>query len=147
MSDADGPIIKNAEISDASGPTMAHQMSDADGPIIKNAEIIDAEGAAITHLMTDADGPVMKRFLETTHAKLPAPANPLSTAVKTTQSNHQSTNSVQSESTHRVDTFSIKMAERIAKMKSAQKETLAKMDELDASTNEIQGKLSSKNKK
>ena len=147
ISDADGPTIKKAEISDASGPTIAHQMSDADGPIIKNAEIIDAEGAAITHLMTDADGPVMKRFLETTHAKLPAPANPLSTAVKTTQSNHQSTNSVQSESTHRVDTFSIKMAERIAKMKSAQKETLAKMDELDASTNEIQGKLSSKNKK
>jgi hypothetical protein len=147
MSDANGPIIKNAEISDASGPTISHQMSDANGPIIKNAEISDASGPTIAHQMKDASGPVIKRALETTRAKVPTIPNSLSSAkTNTTNSSDQPDNSTLSDPAHRMDTFSVHMAERIAKMKLEQKETRTKMDDLEANTQEMQGKLTPKGK-
>jgi hypothetical protein len=45
-----------------------------------------------------------------------------------------------------MDTFSVHMAERIAKMKLEQKETRTKMDDLEANTQEMQGKLTPKGK-
>ncbi len=171
MSDSVGPIAKNAEISDASGPTIAHQMSDGigliikkteivdtdgptishqmndgDGPIIKKTEITDADGPTINHQMSDANGPVIKRVLENTIVKLPTIPNPVASITKTDvqSSEHQPENSSVSEPAHRVDTFSVHMAERIAKMKSEQKETKTKMDDLEADTQKMQVKLTKK---
>ena len=146
MSDSVGPIAKNAEISDASGPTIAHQMSDGVGPIIKKTEITDADGPTINHQMSDANGPVIKRVLENTIVKLPTIPNPVASITKTDvqSSEHQPENSSVSEPAHRVDTFSVHMAERIAKMKSEQKETKTKMDDLEADTQKMQVKLSKK---
>jgi hypothetical protein len=146
MNDATGPIIKNAEFNDASGPTIAHQMSDANGPIIKKTEITDADGPTINHQMSDANGPVIKRVLENTIVKLPTIPNPVASITKTDvqSSEHQPENSSVSEPAHRVDTFSVHMAERIAKMKSEQKETKTKMDDLEADTQKMQVKLTKK---
>ena len=149
MSDGVGPIIKKTEIADADGPTIAHQMSDGVGPIIKKTQIADADGPTIAHQMIDANGPEIKRFLENTIVKLPTIPNSLASITKTDvqSSRHQPENSSGTEPAHRVDTFSVHMAERIAKMKSEQKETKAKMDELEANTHEIQEKLTPKGKK
>ena len=146
MSDSVGPIAKNAEISDASGPTIAHQMSDGVGPIIKKTEITDADGPTINHQISDANGPVIKRVLENTIVKLPTIPNPVASITKTDvqSSEHQPENSSVSEPAHRVDTFSVHMAERIAKMKSEQKETKTKMDDLEADTQKMQVKLTKK---
>jgi len=149
MSDGVGPIIKKSEIADADGPTINHQMSDGIGPISKKTEITDADGPTINHQMSDANGPEIKRFLENTIVKAPTIPNSLASITKTDvqSSRHQPENSSGSEPAHRVDTFSVHMAERIAKMKSEQKETKAKMDELEANTHEIQEKLTPKGKK
>jgi len=149
MSDGVGPINKKTEIADADGPTINHQMSDGDGPIIKKTEIADADGPTIAHQMIDANGPEIKRFLENTIVKLPTIPNSLASITKTDvqSSRHQPENSSGTEPAHRVDTFSVHMAERIAKMKSEQKETKAKMDELEANTHEIQEKLTPRGKK
>jgi len=146
MSDGVGPIIRNAEISDATGPTIAHQMSDGDGPIVKKTEIADADGPTINHQMSDANGPVIKRVLENSIVKLPTITNPIASISKTDlqSSGHQAENSSISEPTQRVDTFSVHMAERIAKMKSEQKETKTKMDDLEANTQKMQVKLTKK---
>ena len=146
MSDSVGPIAKNAEISDASGHTIAHQMSDGIGLIIKKTEITDADGPTINHQMSDANGPVIKRVLENTIVKLPTIPNPVASITKTDvqSSEHQPENSSVSEPAHRVDTFSVHMAERIAKMKSEQKETKTKMDDLEADTQKMQVKLTKK---
>jgi len=146
ISDANGPIIKNAEISDAAGPTIAHQMSDGAGPVIKKTEIADANGPTINHQMSDANGPVIKRVLENTIVKVPTIPNPIASITKTDiqSSGHQAENSSISEPTKRVDTFSVHMAERIAKMKSEQKETKTKMDDLEAITQKMQVKLTKK---
>ena len=158
MSDSVGPIAKNAEISDASGPTIAHQMSDGIGLIIKKTEIVDTDGPTISHQMNDGDGPtinhqisdangpVIKRVLENTIVKLPTIPNPVASITKTDvqSSEHQPENSSVSEPAHRVDTFSVHMAERIAKMKSEQKETKTKMDDLEADTQKMQVKLTKK---
>ena len=146
MNDGDGPIIKKTEIVDANGPTIAHQMSEGVGPIIKKTEITDADGPTINHQMTDANGPVIKRVLENTIVKLPTIPNPVASITKTDvqSSEHQPENSSVSEPAHRVDTFSVHMAERIAKMKSEQKETKTKMDDLEADTQKMQVKLTKK---
>jgi hypothetical protein len=146
MSDGDGPIIKKTEIVDANGPTIAHQMSEGVGPIIKKTEITDADGPTINHQMSDANGPVIKRVLENTIVKLPTIPNPVASITKTDvqSSEHQPENSSVSEPAHRVDTFSVHMAERIAKMKSEQKETKTKMDDLEADTQKMQVKLTKK---
>jgi len=146
MSDGVGPIIRNAEISDATGPTIAHQMSDGDGPIVKKTEIADADGPTINHQMSDANGPVIKRVLENSIVKLPTITNPIASISKTDlqSSGHQAENSSISEPTQRVDTFSVHMSERIAKMKSEQKETKTKMDDLEANTQKMQVKLTKK---
>ena len=140
-----GPSI-NHQIHDASGPTIAHQMSDGVGPIIKKTEITDADGPTINHQMSDANGPVIKRVLENTIVKLPTIPNPVASITKTDvqSSEHQPENSSVSEPAHRVDTFSVHMAERIAKMKSEQKETKTKMDDLEADTQKMQVKLTKK---
>ena len=149
MSDGVGPTIKHAEISDANGPSIAHHMSDGVGPTIKHPEISDADGPSIAHHMSDAQGPVIKRALDNTNVKLPTISNPLSSIARTNapKTNHQPENTAPSQPAHQLDTFSIHMAERIAKMKSAQKETKAKMDQLEASTNELQGEPIPKGKK
>jgi hypothetical protein len=149
ITDAIGPSINATEITDADGPTIAHQMSDGVGSIIKKTEIADADGPTIAHQMIDANGPEIKRFLENTIVKLPTIPNSLASITKTDvqSSRHQPENSSGSEPAHRVDTFSVHMAERIAKMKSEQKETKAKMDELEANTHEIQEKLTPRGKK
>ena len=146
MNDGDGPIIKKTEIVDANGPTIAHQMSEGVGPIIKKTEITDADGPTINHQMSDANGPVIKRVLENTIVKLPTIPNPVASITKTDvqSSEHQPENSSVSEPAHRVDTFSVHMAERIAKMKSEQKETKTKMDDLEADTQKMQVKLTKK---
>jgi predicted transcriptional regulator len=146
MSDGDGPIIKKTEIVDANGPTIAHQMSEGVGPIIKKTEITDADGPTINHQMSDANGPVIKRVLENSIVKLPTITNPIASISKTDlqSSGHQAENSSISEPTQRVDTFSVHMAERIAKMKSEQKETKTKMDDLEADTQKMQVKLTKK---
>jgi len=146
MSDGIGLIIKKTEIVDANGPTIAHQMSDGVGPIIKKTEITDADGPTINHQMSDANGPVIKRVLENTIVKLPTIPNPVASITKTDvqSSEHQPENSSVSEPAHRVDTFSVHMAERIAKMKSEQKETKTKMDDLEADTQKMQVKLTKK---
>jgi hypothetical protein len=124
-------------------------MSDGVGPTIKHAEISDADGPSIAHHMSDAQGPVIKRALDNTNVKLPTISTPLSSITRTNapKTNHQPENTVPSQPAHQLDTFSIHMAERIAKMKSAQKETKAKMDQLEASTNELQGEPIPKGKK
>ena len=148
MSDGTGPVIKKSEIVDADGPTISHEMNDATGPIIKNADITDANGPTIAHQMNDATGPIIKRTLENTRAKAPTLNNPLSSITKTEVAGlGQPKTDAQSGQAHRMDTFSVHMAERIAQMKSAQKETMAKMDELEASTNEMQSKPTAKDKK
>ena len=146
MNDGDGPIIKKTEIVDANGPTIAHQMSEGVGPIIKKTEITDADGPTINHQMSDANGPVIKRVLENTIVKLPTIPNPVASITKTDVQSpeHQPENSSVSEPAHRVDTFSVHMAERIAKMKSEQKETKTKMDDLEADTQKMQVKLTKK---
>jgi hypothetical protein len=147
ISDGVGPTIKKTAIANADGPTISHQISDASGPIIKNAEISDASGPTIAHQMNDASGPVIKRTLETTHAKLPTIPNSLFSAkTNTASSSHQPENSSLSDPAHRMDTFSLHMAERIAKMKLEQKETKTKMDDLEANTQEMQSKLTPKGK-
>jgi len=162
ITDAIGPSINATEITDADGPIINHQISDGVGPIIKKTAITDADGPTINHQMSDgvgpiikkteiadANGPEIKRFLENTIVKLPTIPNSLASITKTDvqSSRHQPENSSGSEPAHRVDTFSVHMAERIAKMKSEQKETKAKMDELEANTHEIQEKLTPKGKK
>ncbi|MEY4466363.1 MAG: hypothetical protein RIR21_156 [Pseudomonadota bacterium] len=149
MSDGVGPTIKHAEISDANGPSIAHHMSDGVGPTIKHPEISDADGPSIAHHMSDAQGPVIKRALDNTNVKQPTISTTLSSIARTNapKTNHQPENTAPSQPAHQLDTFSIHMAERIAKMKSAQKETKAKMDQLEASTNELQGEPIPKGKK
>jgi len=131
------------------GPSSQRQITDAIGPSINKTEITDADGPTINHQMSDANGPEIKRFLENTIVKLPTIPNSLASITKTDvqSSRHQPENSSGSEPAHRVDTFSVHMAERIAKMKSEQKESKAKMDELEANTHEIQEKLTPKGKK
>jgi len=149
LSDETGPVIKKTEIVDADGPTISHEMNDATGPIIKNADSTDADGPMIAHQMNDATGPIIKRTLENTRAKAPTLNNPLSSTTKTVDAGlgHQPKTDTQSGQAHRMDTFSVHMAERIAQMKSAQKETMTKMDELEASTNEMQSKPTATGKK
>ena len=147
LMDGEGPSIKKAEISDADGPTIAHQMKDGVGPTIKKTEIVDADGPTISHQMSDGNGPLIKHVVETTRAKLPTIPNALSsTKITATNLSHQPENSPLSEPAHRMDTFSVHMAERIAKMKLEQKETKTKMDDLEAHTQEMQGKLTPKGK-
>ena len=148
MNDGAGPIIRKAEIVDAGGPTIGHQISDGAGPIIKKAEIVDADGPVVSHPIGGTTGPVIKRSLANTSVKLPT-TKPLSSPTKTNlaSSEHQPENTPPTEQAHRVDTFSIHMAERIAKMKSAQKETREKMDELEASTHVMQANPNPKGKK
>ena len=146
ISDADGPTIKNAEISDATGPTIAHQMRDGTGPIIKKTQIADADGPTINHQMSDANGPVINRVLENSIVKLPTITNPIASITKTDlqSSEHQAEKSSVSVPAQRVDTFSVHMADRIAKMKSEQKETKTKMDDLEANSQKMQVKLTKK---
>ena len=146
LSDSEGPSSNRTSIVDADGPTITHQMSDSVGPIIKKTEITDADGPTINHQMSDANGPVIKRVLENTIVKLPTIPNPVASITKTDvqSSEHQPENSSVSEPAHRVDTFSVHMAERIAKMKSEQKETKTKMDDLEADTQKMQVKLTKK---
>ena len=146
LSDSEGRSSNRTSIVDADGPTITHQMSDSVGPIAKNAEISDASGPTIAHQMSDANGPVIKRVLENTIVKLPTIPNPVASITKTDvlSSEHQPENSSVSEPAHRVDTFSVHMAERIAKMKSEQKETKTKMDDLEADTQKMQVKLTKK---
>ena len=146
LSDSEGPSSNRTSIVDADGLTITHQMSDSVGPIVKNAEITDADGPTINHQMSDANGPVIKRVLENTIVKLPTIPNPVASITKTDvqSSEHQPENSSVSEPAHRVDTFSVHMAERIAKMKSEQKETKTKMDDLEADTQKMQVKLTKK---
>ncbi len=148
MNDGAGPIIRKAEIVDAGGPTIGHQISDGAGPIIKKAEIVDADGPVVSHPIGGTTGPVIKRSLANTSVKLPT-TKPLSSPTKTNlaSSEHQPENTPPTEQAHRVDTFSIQMAQRIAKMKSAQKETREKMDELEASTHVMQANPNPKGKK
>jgi hypothetical protein len=96
--------------------------------------------------MRDATGPVIKRAFENTLVKLPTIRNPPRSITQTndTSSNHQRENTAHPEKTSRAHTFSINLAERIAKIKSAQKETRAKMDELEANTQVMQGKTTPK---
>ncbi len=149
LMDDDGPSNNHAEISDADGPSIAHHMSDGVGPTIKHPEISDADGPSIAHHMSDAQGPVIKRALDNTNVKQPTISTTLSSIARTNapKTNHQPENTAPSQPAHQLDTFSIHMAERIAKMKSAQKETKAKMDQLEASTNELQGEPIPKGKK
>ena len=144
--DSEGPSINRTEIADADGPTITHHMSDGIGPIIKKTEIADADGPTINHQMSDANGPVIKQVLENTIVKLPTSPNPIASITKTDvqSSEHQPENSSASEPAHRVDTFSVHMAERIAKMKSEQKEIKTKMDDLEANTQKMQVKLTKK---
>jgi hypothetical protein len=146
ISDSDGPTIKNAEISDATGPTIAHQMRDGTGPIIKKTQIADADGPTINHQMSDANGPVINRVLENSIVKLPTITNPIASITKTDlqSSEHQAEKSSVSVPAQRVDTFSVHMADRIAKMKSEQKETKTKMDDLEANSQKMQVKLTKK---
>jgi len=143
-----GPSIHH-QINDTNGPTIANEMRDSAGPIIKKTELVDVNGPIITHHMSDAIGSVINRNLENTRVNLPTIPNPLGSITKASDanSNHQAENSTLLEQAHRMDTFSIHMAERIAKMKSAQKETREKMDELEANTNHIQVKPTPKGKK
>jgi hypothetical protein len=147
MSDGTGPVIKKPEIVDANGPTISNEMNEATGPIIKNEDIKDADGPAIARQMNDATGPIIKRTLENTRAQVPTLNNPLSSTTQTEVAGlgHQPKTDTQSEQAQ--GTFSVHMAERIAQMKSAQKETMAKMDELEASTNEMQSKPTATGKK
>jgi hypothetical protein len=158
LMDSEGPSINRTEIADADGPTITHHMSDGIGPIIKKTEIADADGPTINHQMndangptinhqmSDANGPVIKQVLENTIVKLPTSPNPIASITKTDvqSSEHQPENSSASEPAHRVDTFSVHMAERIAKMKSEQKEIKTKMDDLEANTQKMQVKLTKK---
>jgi hypothetical protein len=146
MSDGTGPTIKKTEIVDAGGPTIAHPINDGDGPIIKKTEIVDADGPTSTQRMSDGTGPVIKRSLENTSVKLPNIPYSLKSISKSndTNSTHQPESDTPSEPAQRVDTFSIHMAERIAKMKSEQKETKTKMDDLEAITQKMQVKLTKK---
>ena len=146
LSDSEGRSSNRTSIVDADGPTITHQMSDGIGLIIKKTEITDADGPTINHQMSDTNGPVIKRVLENTIVKLPTIPNPVASITKTDvqSSEHQPENSSVSEPAHRVDTFSVHMAERIAKMKSEQKETKTKMDDLEADTQKMQVKLTKK---
>jgi hypothetical protein len=146
ISDNEGPTINRTEIVDAAGPSIAHQMNDAKGPVIKKTEIVDAADPTTAHQMRDATGPVIKRTLDNTFVKLPTlPNTPISiTQTNDTSSNHQQEKTTHPEKFPRAHTFSINLAERIAKIKSAQKETRAKMDELEANSQVIQGKTTPK---
>lgn len=143
--DANGPTIHH-QTTDALGPSIDHRLSDSEGPSSNRTSIIDADGPTINHQMSDANGPVIKRVLENTIVKLPTIPNPVASITKTDvqSSEHQPENSSVSEPAHRVDTFSVHMAERIAKMKSEQKETKTKMDDLEADTQKMQVKLTKK---
>ena len=155
--DANGPTIHH-QTTDALGPSIDHRLSDSEGRSSNRTSIVDADGPTITHQMSDsvgptinhqmsdANGPVIKRVLENTIVKLPTIPNPVASITKTDvqSSEHQPENSSVSEPAHRVDTFSVHMAERIAKMKSEQKETKTKMDDLEADTQKMQVKLTKK---
>ena len=129
----------------ASGPRLRHEITDGDGPAdIRKIdaslpgpsllhEMTDSEGPSELRHMQDAQGPVVPRKAFEDHyyrqQKPDLSATPLQSAGKADSSREALT---QEPPTIQLDTYSIQMEDRLAKVKASQKETLDKMKLLQA---------------
>ena len=149
LTDANGPMIQH-QLNDAAGASTTHPIADAKGPITVHHSTPDADGPTITHHwadangpsiqhhMQDAVGPVVPRTLENVIVKPPVIQRLFSlfTVGKKTK---PVDNPSPTEQTIHLDSTHIKMEDRIAKVMSAQKETLEKMKALETDSQEIGG--------
>ncbi len=138
-----GPRLKH-DISDAAGPTDARDLGmgvlgsaqvqslrDSAGPS-DSREMHDAEGPSERREMHDAVGPVIARKRLEDHywrkeADTPGTAPSGETRASTTQETDISDTA---PTTLRVETFSIHMEDRLARMRASQKETLEMIRQL-----------------
>jgi hypothetical protein len=147
LTDADGPTIhhqlNNANgastthpISDTKGPTsIQHPTPNAAGPAITH-HWVDADGPSIQHHLHDAVGPVVPRTLENVIVKPPI-IQRLFSLFKVGKKTKPADNPSSTEQTIHLDSTQIKMEDRIARVMSAQKETLEKMKALETDSQEI----------
>ena len=150
LTDANGPMVHH-QLIDATGVSTTHPIADAKGPITIHHSPPDAAGPSITHhwadangpsiqhSMQDAVGPIVPRTLENVIVKPPVIQRLFSlfTVGKKTEPAPPKDNASPTGQTIHLDSTHIKMEDRIAKIMSAQKETLEKMKALEADSEEI----------
>ena len=127
-----GPLLQH-EIVDGEGPKDARLIDDAlSGPSLHN-QITDAEGAAGLRQMQDAEGPIVPRKKLEDHdyrqGKPELPATPQRSDELTTA---PEVAGIQPPTSIHLNTYSIHMEDRLARVKASQKETLEKMKQLQA---------------
>jgi len=149
MDDGSGPSI-NHSTTDASGPSIAHRMNDGSGPSITHP-LVDGSGPSITHPLVDGSGPAIERIMADALGNTTRPAlkninisaSPINRPRTPPASTKQSVappatnNPQQSDQGVKLNSISLTMSERIAKLISAQKETNSKMSELEKDSHEL----------
>ena len=142
--DANGPSI-TTRITDGSGPSIQHASADANGPSIRPSSPGAASGPSISRPLSDATGPSIKRTMtdvvgSTTTPSLKkisvssSPMSPVKKLISTGQTsaftslndNHQP-----SGDDVKLNSISLSMTDRIAKIMSDQKETRSRLNDLE----------------
>ena len=127
-----GPRIRHeiADVGGASDPrTIEGSLS---GPTVKN-ELTDSEGPSELREMLDAEGPVVPRQrLEDHYYRQGKLGYPVTQARIDEPSSVTTGDSAQLPGTVHLETYSIDMEDRLARVKASQKETLEKMKQLQA---------------
>ncbi len=127
-----GPQLRH-EIVDGEGPADTRLINDAlPGPSLHH-EMTDAEGAADLRQMQDAEGPIVPRKTLEDHyypqGKQELPATPQRSDEQTATAD---ATGVHAPPSIHLDTYSIHMEDRLARVKASQKETLEKMKQRQA---------------
>ncbi len=144
MTDGSGPTIQHAS-TDASEPTTANHVTDGSGPTIRPSTYSVANGPSISRPLSDATGPSVKRSMtdvvgSTTTSglkKISISSSPTNPPQKPAGSGHPSTATSPSENHQtagqnvKLNSLSLFMSDRIAKMMSDQKETQSKLNDLE----------------
>ena len=115
------------------GPTVQNELTDSEGPS-ELREMHDAEGPSELRAMLDAEGPVIPRQrLEDHYYRQGKLGYPATQARIDELSSVTTEDIVQLPGTVHLETYSIDMEDRLARVKASQKETLEKMKQLQAS--------------
>lgn len=114
-----------------SGPRVHNELTDAEGPS-ELREMHDAEGPSKLREMHDAKGPVVPRPMLEDHYYRQGKTDHTATAARIHEPSATMEDFAQLPDTVHLETYSIDMEDRLARVKASQKETLEKMKQLQA---------------
>ena len=132
FADGDGSSDPRTIEGSLPGPKVQNELTDSEGPS-ELREMHDAEGPSELREMHDAEGPVVPRQrLEDHYYRQGKLGYPATQARIDEPSSVTTEDFVQLPGTVHLETYSIDMEDRLARVKASQKETLEKMKQLQA---------------